>query len=35
MSGTNFHYRRADWVSFRLEMHVTEDDIPSADAKSA
>jgi hypothetical protein len=35
MSGTNFHYRRADWVGFRLEMHVTEDDIPSADAKAA
>jgi hypothetical protein len=35
MSGTNFHYRRADWVGFRLEMHVTEDDIRSADAKAA
>jgi hypothetical protein len=35
MSGTKFHYRRARLVGFRLEMHMTDDDMPPADAKAA
>jgi hypothetical protein len=35
MSGTKFHCRRTRLVGFRLEVQVTEDDIPSTDAKAA
>jgi hypothetical protein len=35
MSGTKFHYRRARLHGFRLEMNMTEDDMPSADDEAA
>jgi hypothetical protein len=35
MSGTKFHYRRARLHGFRLEMDMTEDDMPSADDEAA
>jgi hypothetical protein len=35
MSGTKFHYRRARLLGSCLEMHMTEDDPPPADAKAA
>jgi hypothetical protein len=35
MSGTKFHYRRARLDGFRLEMNMTEDDMPPADDKAA
>ena len=31
MSGTKFHYRRARLHGFRLEMKMTEDDMPADD----
>ena len=35
MSGTRFHYRRARLLGFRLEINMTEDDLPPEDANSA
>ena len=35
ISGTKFHCRRTRLVGFSLEVQVTEDDIPSTDAKAA
>jgi hypothetical protein len=35
MSGTKFHYRRARLHGFRLEMNLTVDDMPLADAHRA
>jgi hypothetical protein len=35
MSGTKFHYRRARLVGFRLEMNLTQDEMPLADTKAA
>jgi hypothetical protein len=35
MSATKFHYRRSRLHGFRLEMNMTEEDMPTADAKAA
>jgi hypothetical protein len=35
MSGAKFHHRRARLHGFRLEMNMTEDDIPPPDDKAA